>query len=97
MLKFAATTIGSAFTLIEVLVVIVIITGLAALLMPAITATQEGADRMQTEDLVTGLQMAMTIYKLDGKGYPSPDNPQDPTVGQPGNLIGNFILLQFLI
>ena len=52
---------------------VAIIAVLASLLLPIVVSSQEEMDRAQTMELVQGLQQAMKLEKVVGKGYPYPD------------------------
>ncbi|NQZ71246.1 MAG: prepilin-type N-terminal cleavage/methylation domain-containing protein, partial [Lentisphaeria bacterium] len=79
-----------AFTLVEILVVIAIIAILASLILAAVLGTQRSAELMQTSKLIDAIEISMRVYKLDGRGYPLPDDPIDATADTPGNRIGHL-------
>ena len=68
---------SAAFTLVELLVVIVIIAILAGLLLPAINMARNAALRAQTAVEITNLASAVEAYRLKYGDYP-PDfsNPE---------------------
>ena len=66
----------SAFTLIELIVVIGIITVLAALTFPVATGIREGATRRKVKTELQRVATAIESYKAKYGFYP-PDNPRD--------------------
>lgn len=60
----------SAFTLIELLIVIAIVLILIAIALPNLTAAQIRALVARTEGDLKGLETALETYKLDWKAYP---------------------------
>ena len=59
----------SAFTLIEMLVVIAIIALLAAIITPSISRALEGAKSTQCVSNLRQVGVALTAYSLDNRGY----------------------------
>lgn len=68
----------SAFTLVELLAVLAIITILVALLIPALTMVRNMAREAQQKAQLTTIELALTAFKNDYGGYP-PSNwhPKD--------------------
>lgn len=60
-----------SFTLIEILVVIAIIAILAACIYPALMAVQNNSRRTKTETILTGVNVAIKVYKGDYNGLPA--------------------------
>jgi general secretion pathway protein G len=72
--KFARRKLQQAFTLIELMVVLVIIGVLAALIVPSVLDRAEDARVMAARTDVNNLSLALKLYKLD--------NPRMPTSEQ---------------
>lgn len=81
----------AGFTLIELLVVVSIIALLMSLLLPAVMASQDSMDRVQTLGLIQGIEQALKTEKLAGKGYPMPDNLVPLPTTEAAKRIGFFI------
>jgi prepilin-type N-terminal cleavage/methylation domain-containing protein len=64
------TALRLAFTLVELLVVIAIIGILVALLLPAIQAAREAARRVQCQNHLHNLALAVSEYENQRKGFP---------------------------
>jgi general secretion pathway protein G len=67
------TFLNQGFTLIEVMVVVVILSVLAALVVPRIMDNPEKARRMKAEQDIRAIETALKLYKLDNYVYPTTD------------------------
>lgn len=84
MYRRPASTTRSAFTLVELLVVITIIGLLMGLILPAIQKVRVSGKRAQTGAEISQLSAAATSFKQEFKFYP-PDSFTIPTrIDQPG-------------
>src|SRR5271169_5362928 len=81
---------NNGFTLIELLVVIAIIAILAALLLPALTAAKEKAQRTSCLNNFKQLGLALNMYTTDNQDYfPWPNWDGGNPVPVSGWLYGN--------
>src|SRR5689334_13309938 len=64
-----SSTVKSAFTLVELLVVIFVISVLSALLVPAVSSAKESARKAKCSSNVRQIVMAMAIYAHDNDDY----------------------------
>lgn len=86
----------SAFTLIEVLVVVSIIGAIAALLMPAVMGAREAARRTECANNQRNLALAMINYEETNKKYPGYRNLQAfDAMGKPQPTGWVFLILPF--
>lgn len=72
-----------AFTLIEIMVVIVILGLLATLIVPKIVGRSDQAKVVKAQQDVMALESAMELYKLDNGFYPSTDQGLEALVVRP--------------
>lgn len=76
-------TRNRGFTLIEVLVVVVILSILAAIVVPQVMDKPDEARVTKSKQDVQALVTALNIYKLDNFAYPSTDQGLQALVNQP--------------
>ncbi len=73
----------SAFTLIEVMVVVVILAILAAIVVPRIMNRPDEAKIVKAKEDIMAIENAMDLYKLDNGFYPSSEQGIDALVHKP--------------
>lgn len=71
------------FTLIEVMVVVVILSILAAIVVPRIMDRPDTARVTKAQADIRALESALNLYKLDNHSYPSTDQGLDALVQRP--------------
>jgi len=74
------------FTLIEVMVVVVILSILAAVVVPKIMSRPDEARAARVKQDVRALETALKLYKLDNFTYPSTDQGLMALVERPADL-----------
>lgn len=72
-----------AFTLIEVMVVIVILGILAALIVPKVMSRPDEARIVAARQDIASLVQALKLYKLDNLGYPATEQGLQALVSRP--------------
>ncbi len=73
----------SGFTLIEIMVVVVILSILAAIVVPRIMDRPEQARRVKARQDIRILENALRLYKLDNYRYPTTDQGLEALVEKP--------------
>ena len=71
------------FTLIEIMVVVVIISILAALIVPKIMDRPDQARMVKAQGDIRVIETALKLYKLDNYSYPSTDQGLEALVIRP--------------
>ena len=72
-----------AFTLIEVMVVVVIMAVLAAIIVPQIMSRPNQARIVAAKQDILAIENAMELYKLDNANYPSTEQGMNALVTAP--------------
>jgi len=73
------------FTLIEVMVVVVILSILAAIIVPRIMDRPDKARMVKAQADIRALESALNLYRLDNHDYPTTDQGLDALVQKPAN------------
>lgn len=73
----------SGFTLIEIMVVVVILSILAAIVVPRIMDRPDQARKIKAKQDIRILLNALRLYKLDNYVYPSTDQGMEALVAKP--------------
>jgi len=73
----------TGFTLLEVMVVIMIIGGMAALIVPNLIGNKSKADIQKVKSDITALENALDMYNLDNSIYPTTDQGLEALVTAP--------------
>ncbi len=76
----------SGFTLIEVMVVVVILSILAAIVVPKIMGKPDEARITKVQSDIRALSAALDLYRLDNFTYPTTDQGIEALVTAPGSL-----------
>ncbi len=74
----------AGFTLIEVLVVVVILSILAAIIVPRIMDQPDRARVTKAQQDIQALATGLNLYKLDNFAYPSTDQGLESLIQNPG-------------
>ena len=73
----------SGLTLIEIMVVVVILSILAAMIVPKIMSRPDEARAVKVKQDILGIQSALDLYKLDNGAYPTTDQGLNALVQKP--------------
>jgi general secretion pathway protein G len=73
------------FTLIEVMVVIVILSILAAIIVPRIMDRPDKARMVKAQADIRALESALNLYRLDNHNYPTTDEGLEALVQKPAD------------
>jgi len=76
----------SGFTLIEVMVVVVILSILAAIVVPKIMGKPDEARITKVQSDIRSISAALDLYRLDNFTYPTTDQGIEALVTAPGSL-----------
>ena len=76
---------ASGFTLIEVMVVVVILSILAAIVVPKIMDRPEQARVVKAKNDIRALEAALNLYRLDNMIYPTTDQGLEALVSRPSD------------
>ena len=71
------------FTLLEIMVVIMIIGGMAALVVPNLMGNKGRADMQKAKSDIVALENALGMYSLDNSIYPTTDQGLEALVSKP--------------
>ncbi len=93
-----APRLSAGFTLIEVMVVVVILSILAAIVVPRIMDRPDEARIVKAKQDIRALEAALNLYKLDNYTYPTteqglealiqrPTSPPEPKNWKPGGYV----------
>lgn len=74
-----------AFTLIEVMVVVVILSILAAFVVPKVMDRPDQARIAKAKQDIKAIESALNLYRLDNYRYPSTDQGLQALVSKPAN------------
>lgn len=84
----ARATSQRGFTLIEVMVVVVILSILAAIVVPRIMDRPDTARVTKAQADIRALESALNLYKLDNHSYPTTDQGLEALIQRPENTPG---------
>lgn len=82
---FPARAAQRGFTLIEVMVVVVILSILAAIVVPRIMDRPDTARITKAQADIRALESALNLYKLDNHNYPTTDAGLEALVQKPAD------------
>jgi len=73
----------SGFTLIEIMVVVVILSILAAIVVPRIMDRPDEARIVKAKQDIRAMEAALNLYRLDNYNYPSTEQGLEALISQP--------------
>lgn len=88
MMSRKRSAIRSAFTLIELLLVLVILGVLAAVVVPKFTGRTEDAKIKACKAEMSGVKTSLNAFEIDCGSYPTTEQGLNALVQNPGNLDG---------
>jgi general secretion pathway protein G len=80
--------LGRAFTLIELLLVLVILTALAAIVVPKFTKRSEQARHTAAVTDIANLEVAIDAFEIDTGRYPTAEEGLKALIEEPANTKG---------
>src|SRR5687768_2274383 len=86
--RISRSPLRRAFTLIELLLVLVILAVLAAVVVPKFTGRTEDARIAAAKAEIGGLRTALGTFEVDTGRYPTTDEGLRALIERPGELIG---------
>ena|SRR6478609_2767051 len=75
----------NAFTLVEMLLVLVILAVLAAIVIPKFSGRSQQAKETAAQSQIASMEMALDSYEVDTGGYPKGSNGLNSLVQMPSN------------
>lgn len=78
----------SAFTLIELLLVLVILAILAGIVVPKFTGRSEQARQSAAKSDITNIKTALAVFETDCGRFPTTEESLNALVSKPGDLAG---------
>jgi general secretion pathway protein G len=76
----------SGFTLIEIMIVVMIITALAAMIVPRLSGRSEQAKVAVAEaDIASNIGLALKLYELDNGNYPTTEQGIEALLSKPSS------------
>lgn len=76
----------NAFTLIELMVVVIIIAALAGMVLPKILPASDEAKRKIAEGSMANIEVGLDLYRLHTGVYPSTEQGLNALMSQPGGV-----------